>query len=92
MSTPKPNSHLPEEPTADDLAGTPVSREEGHPPIRLRGSGRVEGRGRAEQGGGAPVAPSPPGSPTADDLAGIPVAAEGEEDLTVRPRKPGPQP
>jgi hypothetical protein len=83
MSTPKPDSPLHDKPTPDDLAGTPVCQEEDTPTLRVRGSRRTRGRG-------APPASSPQSPPTADDLAGIPVSAEGEEDLTVRPRKPRP--
>jgi hypothetical protein len=81
MSSPKrdPESHNP--PTADDLAGVPVCREEGIDTIDVRGSSSVQPRG-------IPPLPLPPGPPTANDLAGVPVTAEGEEDLTVRPWKP----
>jgi hypothetical protein len=87
MSTPKPDPNRKKQPTADDLAGTPVCKEEDQPTMRVRGSGGVRVRGR-----GAPAAPLPAGPPTADDLAGIPVCAEGEEDLTVRPRERRRQP
>jgi hypothetical protein len=91
MNTPRPNSPLPGRPTADDLAGTPVCQEEANPTIRVRGSGGVKGPGRRGKRvrGGSPLASSP--LPTTADLAGIPVSAEGEEDLTVRPRTPPPQ-
>jgi hypothetical protein len=79
MSTPSSESPRPRKPTADDLAGIPVSVEENGPTIRGRK---------------APQTPPPPpaqGAPTADDLAGIPITAEGPEDLTRRPRRARPQ-
>jgi hypothetical protein len=81
MNPPRPDSRPPGTPTTDDLAGTPVCREEDHTLIRGR---------NGNSPGGAPPGPGPNGPPTADDLAGIPVSAEGEEDLTVRPRQPRP--
>jgi hypothetical protein len=88
MSTPKPGPNLKKQPTADDLAGTPVCREEDQPTIRVRGSRGTRGRGRGGKGvrGAHPALPVQ-APPTADDLAGIPVSAEGEEDVAVRPRK-----
>ena len=89
MSAPKPDLNLHAKPTPDDLAGTPVCKEELNSKIRIRGSGSARVRGpRRKRGRGAPAAPQPQGPPTADDLAGIPVSAEDEEDLIVRPRKP----
>jgi hypothetical protein len=79
VSTPAPESPRPGKPTADDLAGIPVSVEENGPAIRGRK---------------APHTPAPPpaqGAPTADDLAGIPLTAEGPEDLTRRPRRTRPK-
>jgi len=81
MSTPTPESPLVGQPTPDDLAGTPVCREEGQPVIGVRGR-------NGKKVHGAPPAPLQ-APPTADDLAGTPVCAEGEEDLTVRPHKAG---
>ena len=82
MSAPKADQPLHDKPTPDDLAGTPVCKEEDNPTIRVRGSGGVPagGRGRKRVRGATP--------PTADDLAGIPVSVDGEDDRTVRPRKP----
>jgi hypothetical protein len=89
MSTPKPDANLKKEPTADDLAGTPVCKEEDQPTIRVRGSLGVKARGRGgKRVRGAPPAPPVQAPPTADDLAGIPVSVEGEEDVKARPRKP----
>ena len=73
MSNATPESHRNGKPTVDDLAGTPVCREEDDPAIRVSSVPRT---GSTKQN-----------PPTADDLAGIPVAAEGKEDLTVRPRQ-----
>lgn len=90
MKTPKPNSSRLDPPSPDDLAGIPVSKEEGNNATRPReGRGaKVRGRGRKSTGN-SPPPPLPQGPPTADDLAGIPISAEGEEHLTARPRKPG---
>jgi hypothetical protein len=89
MSTPKADSRRLDKPTPDDLAGTPVCMEEDRPTIRVLGARGVRVRGRGGKSiRGAPLAQSSPTRPTADDLAGISVSAEGEEDLTVRPRKP----
>jgi hypothetical protein len=85
MSAPKPDRRGPEQPTADDLAGIPVAKEEKNPAMRLRG-GRARGRGGIKVRGTPPA--SPPGPPSADDLAGIPVSAEGNEEVMARPRKP----
>ena len=88
MSTTTPDSHGHDKPTPDDLAGTPVCKEEDGPTIRVRGARGVGVRGRGgKRVRGAPPAP-PQAPPTADDLAGIPVSAEGDEDVKVRPPKP----
>lgn len=88
MSTAKPGRPLQNKPVPDDLAGTPVCKEEDHPTIRVRGSRGVKVRkGGRKRVRGTAAAPSPQGPPTADDLAGIPVSAEGKESLTIRPRK-----
>jgi len=61
-------------PTADDLAGVPLCKEE---------AGKV----RTDNAHGAHVAaPSAAHPPSADDLAGVPISVEGNEDLRVRPR------
>jgi hypothetical protein len=86
MSTPRPDSHLHGQPTPDDLAGIPVSKEEAQPAIRVRGTSGVKVRGGGGTVSGTPPQPSEP--PTADDLAGIPILSEGDEDLTIRARKP----
>jgi hypothetical protein len=89
MSTPTPDSPRHEQPTPDNLAGTPVCQEEDNPTIRVRGSRGAKVRGRGgKKGRGTPPAPEPQPLPTADDLAGVPISAESAEDLTVRPRKP----
>jgi hypothetical protein len=80
MSTPPADTQSHNKPAPEDLAGTTVCKEEDNATSRVRGRGRKIVRG-------APPAP-PQAPPTADDLAGTPVSAEGEEDLTVRPRKP----
>ncbi len=78
MSTPNTDPKLCKAPTADDLAGTPLSKEEDKPTINVpefRGN-KVRKRGGPEKA-----------LPTVDDLAGIPVSVEADEDLTVRPRR-----
>jgi hypothetical protein len=71
-------------PTSAELAGTPACHED---------DGLIHGRQTRMHNpgvGSSPPLTSSSRAPTADDLAGIPVCAEGEEDLTVRPRKPLP--
>jgi hypothetical protein len=86
MSAPTPDSKRSDKPTPDDLAGIPICKEEMKAATRLDSSvGGGMTRHGEEHDSNEP--PAPPGRPTADDLAGIPVSAEGEEDLTIRPRK-----
>ena len=75
-----PQSPRPVDPKPDDLAGTPACQEENNPTIRVRGL----------KDGNTVSPQSTSATPTADDLAGIPVTAEGDEDLTIRPRRSRP--
>jgi len=86
MSAAKAGLHLKKKPTPDDLAGTPVCREEHNAPARGRGSRSVKVRPRGREGDAAGETQSRPGRPTPHELPGVPVSAEGEEDLRVRPR------
>jgi hypothetical protein len=78
MTVPKKNG---DKPTHDELAGTPLSKEENGPTTRIAGARRVKSR--------APALRDTRSAPSADDLAGTPVSAEGEEDATIR-RRPQP--
>jgi hypothetical protein len=79
MSRPTPNQPLHNNPTPDDLAGTPVCEEEDST-IRLGKSHRARTQGRrGKKGPGVPLPPLE-GPPTADDLAGTPVCSDDEED------------
>jgi hypothetical protein len=82
MNAPNQSSDNHKRPTADDLAGIPVTAD-GPEDLTVR---------PAKPRKGGKMAPLPALSkPTADDLAGIPITADGPEDLTVRPRKPRPK-
>ena len=85
MNTAIPESSSPDRPTPEDLTGVPACIEEDHPTIRLLGPQAVRTRGGTDGPDGRRTMDR---TPTVDDLAGIPVCAEGDEDLTVRPRKP----
>jgi hypothetical protein len=91
MSSPSPESRSPrfDKPKPEDLAGIPACLEEDNPRLGTQESQdpQVVMHPTVLVGGSLPGwrANRPP---TADDLAGIPVCAEGDEDLTVRPRKP----
>lgn len=91
MSSPVPESRSPhyEKPEPEDLSGIPVCFEEHNPTVVAQGRQGEQPVGRPEiEARGAFRRSRGNRPPTADDLAGIPVCAEGDEDLTVRPRKP----
>ena len=89
MSAPRGKRSPGNEPTPDQLAGTPVCSEDERPVFPHRGGRTGKARGRkSKRGHGALTRPSIGGIPNADDLAGIPITAEGEEDVTVRARQP----
>lgn len=75
-------SGVPKRPTPDDLAGIPAMEEENPSPPPRKGKTWKE---RAPS-----MVPSVNVS-QADRLAGTPVTIEGNEDLTIRPRKHGKQ-
>ncbi len=77
MSSPTPNQPLHNNPTPDDLAGTPACFEV-EATVRV---GRPSGaRVRGQKGkGGRGLPPPLVGPPTADDLAGTPVCGGDEE-------------
>lgn len=72
----KANTNQSNKPTPDDLAGEPLCKEE----ESGKGLSRTH-RDRCEHGLPAAEVPG------ADDLAGIPISIEGNEDLSIRPRK-----
>jgi len=80
MNTPLPESTTCGLPTADELAGIVVCKDEDS--MRLPSVGKVEGVAR-----GSSREHSLSSGPMTDQLAGIPVAADGKEDLTIRARK-----
>jgi hypothetical protein len=67
-------------PTADDLAGTPVSNDQRPVTNGVRGSAAKQRRTRG-------VKTTARSLPTPDDLAGIPVSAGDEGDANARSRK-----
>jgi hypothetical protein len=83
MNVPIPDQSGHHKPAPDDLAGTPVCKEEDNPTIHV---GDVPGGG-GKKAHGSPTSP-PQALPTPDDLAGIPVSAEGVEDVKLHSRKP----
>ena len=88
MNTAIPESSSQDKPTPQNLTGTPACIEEDHPTIRLHGPQAPNAANARGGTGGPSERRTVERTPTVDDLAGIPVCAEGDEDLTIRPRKP----
>src|SRR5262249_50772549 len=89
MSTSSSDFERHDPPTPDDLAGTPVCKEDDDSTTRVRGARGAKARGRSgKRTRGAPPAPVPQGPPTADELAGVPVSVEDEGPPRTGSRKP----
>jgi hypothetical protein len=72
------NTKESKKPTADELAGVPVTHEETPPWVRKT-------RVRSRKTHFLPVIGGK--TPTADDLAGVPFCVVAKADCTVRPRR-----
>jgi hypothetical protein len=88
MTIPNPRPPRRGEPTPDDLAGIPVSRDDRNAIIRVRGPRAKSKPMTGTKAGPAKHKAAPaPRRPTADDLAGIPVTASDDDAVTIRRRK-----